>query len=94
VKQFKDFFRTIFLVFTGIILVCPTTFADENDRLDSIEIGLITCSPHEELYSLYGHSAIRIHDLKTGEDLVFNYGVFNFKQPFFILRFVLGIPKY
>ena len=93
-KQFKDFFRTIFLVFTGIILVCPTTFADENDRLDSIEIGLITCSPHEEIYSLYGHSAIMIHDINTGEDLVFNYGVFNFKQPFFILRFVLGIPKY
>jgi len=94
VKQFKNFFRTIYLALIGVFFVCTTSFADNSHRLDSIEIGLITCSPHEELYSLYGHTAIRYHDLKTGEDLVFNYGVFNFDQPFFILRFVMGIPKY
>ncbi|UKK49871.1 DUF4105 domain-containing protein [Prevotella sp. E13-17] len=93
-KQFIDFFRTIFLVFTGIIFACTTISADEKERLDSIEIGLVTCAPHEEIYSLYGHSAIRVHDYKTGQDLVFNYGVFNFNQPFFVLRFALGIPKY
>lgn len=61
---------------------------------DSVEIGLITCSPHEEIYSLYGHTALRVNDLHTGEDLSFNYGVFNYTQPFFVARFVLGKTDY
>ena len=61
---------------------------------DSVEISLITCSPHEEIYSLYGHSALRVRDLHTGEDLSFNYGVFNYKQDFFVLRFVFGKTDY
>lgn len=61
---------------------------------DSVEIGLITCSPHEEIYSLYGHSAIRIHDLHNDEDLSFNYGVFNYKQDFFVIRFIFGKTDY
>lgn len=62
--------------------------------MDSVEIGLITCTPHEEIYSLYGHTAIRYHNLRTGQDLVFNYGVFNFKAPHFVTRFVLGKTDY
>ena len=61
---------------------------------DSVEIGLITCSPHEEIYSLYGHSALRYHNLTNGDDVVFNYGIFNFKKPHFILRFVFGLTDY
>ncbi len=62
--------------------------------MDSIEISLITCSPHEEIYSLYGHTAIRYHDLRTGQDFLFNYGIFNFKAPHFVARFVLGKTDY
>ena len=62
--------------------------------MDSVEIGLITCSPHEEIYSLYGHSALRYHDLRTGEDRVYNWGIFNFNKPFFVLRFVFGLTDY
>jgi len=62
--------------------------------MDSIEISLITCSPHEEIYSLYGHTAIRYHDLRNGQDLVFNYGVFNFKAPHFVTRFIFGKTDY
>lgn len=62
--------------------------------MDSVEIGLITCSPHEEIYSLYGHTAIRIHDLRNNADWIFNYGVFNFKAPHFASRFVFGLTDY
>lgn len=61
---------------------------------DSIEISLLTCSPHDAIYSLYGHTAIRYKDLTTGGDWVFNYGVFNFRKPFFVLRFVFGKTDY
>jgi len=64
-------------------------------RMDSVEISLLTCQPHDEIYSLYGHTAIRFHDLrKGGIDVAFNYGVFNFKKPFFGLRFVFGLTDY
>ena len=34
-------------------------------QFDSVEVSLLTCSPHEEIYSLYGHSALRWHDLRA-----------------------------
>ena len=63
--------------------------------MDSVEISLLTCEPHDEVYSLYGHTAIRYHDLRHGGiDVAFNYGVFNFHAPYFVLRFVFGITDY
>ena len=61
---------------------------------DSVEISLLTCSPHDEVYSLYGHTAIRYKDKKQGLDLAINYGVFSFDKPYFVLRFVFGLTDY
>ncbi len=57
-------------------------------------ISLITCSPGDELYSMYGHSAIRVNDPSYGIDYVFNYGTFNFNTPNFYPKFVRGKLKY
>ncbi len=57
-------------------------------------ISLITCSPGDELYSMYGHSAIRVNDPSYGIDYVFNYGTFNFNTPNFYPKFVQGKLKY
>lgn len=54
------------------------------------EISLITVSPGEELYSMYGHSAIRVNDPAQGIDYVFNYGTFDFNTPNFYVKFVRG----
>lgn len=63
--------------------------------MDSVEISLLTCQPHDEIYSLYGHTAIRYHDLrKGGLDIAFNYGVFDYRKPLFTLRFVFGLTDY
>ena len=62
---------------------------------DSVEVSLLTCQPHDEVYSLYGHTAIRWNDRHAkGEDLAFNYGVFDFRKPHFALRFVFGLTDY
>lgn len=63
-------------------------------NFDSVEVSLLTCAPHEEVYSLYGHTALRWRDLRTGEDLSFNWGVFNFQKPHFVLRFIFGLTDY
>ena len=62
---------------------------------DPITVSLLTCSPSDkEVYTLFGHTAIRLQDRRTGDDWAFNYGVFNFNKPFFALRFLFGITDY
>lgn len=65
-------------------------------QFDSVEVSLLTCSPHEEIYSLYGHSALRWHDLRAERnvDVVYNWGLFDFQKPNFVLRFVFGLTDY
>ena len=57
-------------------------------------ISLLTCAPGDEIYSYFGHSAIRINDPKSGIDYVFNYGVFSFDSPNFAWRFMKGETDY
>ena len=94
-KQLKIIFRTIFVAFS-ILLTSNNAIAQDFDlsEMDSVEIGLVTCSPHEEIYSLYGHTALRYHDLKNHLDGVYNWGVFDYKKPHFAVRFVLGLTDY
>lgn len=61
---------------------------------DSIRISLLTCAPGEEIYSLFGHTAIRYEEPARGIDRVYNYGLFSFNTPNFILRFALGKTDY
>lgn len=55
-----------------------------------MDISLLTCSPGDELYSIFGHSALRIKDEHTGTDIVYNYGTFDFYDPYFYSKFVRG----
>ena len=57
-------------------------------------ISLITCGPGNELYSVFGHTGIRVADPATGTDVVYNYGMFNFDTPNFYLKFVKGDLQY
>lgn len=61
---------------------------------DSIRLSLLTCAPGEEIYSYFGHTAIRYEEPAKGIDVVFNYGLFNFGAPNFIFRFALGETDY
>jgi len=55
-----------------------------------IRISLLTCTPGTELYSTFGHSALRVVDNINNTDLVFNYGTFDFYDPKFYNKFVKG----
>ena len=46
--------------------------------------------PGEDLYSVWGHSALRITDTVTHQDIVYNYGTFNFDDPDFYTKFIKG----
>ena len=61
---------------------------------DSAVVSLITCSPGEEVYSKFGHTAIRINDSTNGVDLIFNYGIFSFETENFYYKFIKGETDY
>ncbi len=67
---------------------------DTTQNADSIEVSLLTCRPRQNVYSLYGHTAIRYTNYTRGIDVAVNYGMFSFAKPFFVLRFVFGLTDY
>jgi len=87
----KRFFSYSILSF--FLLLLPTGQASANNN-DSIRLSLLTCAPGEEIYSLFGHTAIRYENSSQGIDVVFNYGLFSFNTPNFIFRFSLGETDY
>lgn len=59
------------------------------------EVSLLTCEPGDQLYSSFGHSAIRIRQIGSeGQDLVFNFGTFDFQTPNFYGKFATGKLDY
>ena len=93
-KLSPSVFRSLIFLFFSLSVV--TMQAQESKRVipDSIRISLLTCASGEEIYSLFGHTAIRYENYTRGIDAVFNYGIFNFNAPNFILRFALGETDY
>lgn len=65
--------------------------AQDSSRL---RISLLTCSPGEELYSTFGHSALRVVDSNSVTDNVYNYGTFDFYEKDFYIEFIRGKLKY
>jgi hypothetical protein len=61
---------------------------------DKAKVTLLTCGPGDELYSTFGHTAIRVTDYSRGLDIVYNFGTFDFSTPNFYLKFVKGDLQY
>ena len=48
--------------------------------LEKVEISIITCDPGSEVYSLFGHGALRINHIESDEDIVVNWGIFEYYE--------------
>ena len=83
--------KSILLLF---FLIGISFFGHAQALSERASISLLTGSPGAELYSTFGHSAIRVHDPGTGMDIVFNYGTFDFNTPNFYLKFAQGKLNY
>ena len=82
-----------------LLILSASSISFSQDRIarqlsDKANISLLTCSAGEELYSVFGHTAIRVSDPENEIDLVFNYGTFDFNTPFFYLKFGHGNLDY
>ena len=79
---------------TAILATLILLFPKAEAQNDTINAYLLTCEPGKAIYELFGHTAIWIEDVSKGNDIVFNYGLFNFNTPHFVWRFTLGKTDY
>jgi Domain of unknown function (DUF4105) len=77
----------LFFIINFLFFIFNSAIAQDSSRL---RISLLTCTPGEELYSTFGHSAYRVVDSTSLTDIVYNYGTFNFDDEGFYLKFVRG----
>ena len=60
----------------------------------NLEVSLVTYGPGETYWERFGHDAIEVRDLTSGEAVNFNYGVFDFNEENFFLNFARGRMHY
>ena len=72
-------FKILFL-----LLCCPififSNKLDLSNNVGQTKISVLTCDPGNEIYSLFGHSALRLQNPVQGYDLVVNWGLFEFSE--------------
>lgn len=71
-------------------IYAPFPSAAQGDTL--LRISLLTAAPGAEIYQLEGHTGLRMQ--YDGNDVVANWGLFDFSAPNFVYRFVKGETDY
>jgi hypothetical protein len=78
------------------LVVGPAAAQVQHQRMQAAEPGseltvyLMTMGPGRQVWERFGHNAIWIHDPVHGTDQAYNYGLFDFHQQNFLLRFIRG----
>lgn len=85
-NKFQLFFLLLFLSLGKIAYTQQLT--------DNSKIYIIVCSPGDELYQAFGHSAFWIIDTTTRVNLIYHYGTFNYADPNFYTKFIRGKLDY
>lgn len=87
--------RNILLIIIIFVSSIQYSISQNFQLSDSAKISLLTNSPwSQEVYALFGHTAIRVQDSVNYTDVVFNYGIFDFNSSNFMYRFVKGETDY
>ncbi|HUH25650.1 MAG TPA: DUF4105 domain-containing protein [Flavobacterium sp.] len=77
-----------------ILWVCCFSFLLTNAQPQSLsenaEISVLTCGTGAEVYTLFGHTALRVKDDTQSLDVVYNWGIFDFRTPNFLAKFIKG----
>jgi len=87
----------LLLAATGSIYAQQATVdssANFSNGIRHLRISLLTCGPgDEEVWEVFGHTALRVIDSDQHTDIVFNYGTFEF-GPNFEMQFMRGKLNY
>ncbi len=107
VRKHSLFHHLVVVVFLLVMSILPmrvwaqgrelrflTEHFSDSAVVAATQVSLITCEPFDRIYSLYGHTGLRIYDKATGLDLLANWGIFDMQQKMFAIRFALGLTDY
>ena len=59
-----------------------------------LTVYLMTMGQGDMVWERYGHNAIGIRNNRTGQDIVYNWGLFSFEEPGFLGNFLRGENRY
>lgn len=104
----QRFIITVFLVFSTVTgwaqenesttmaqdSLSATSEIAENKMGDTLIISLVTCTPGMDVYAHFGHTAIKVMDVKNCRYEVFNYGCFDLRAANFVIKFIQGQTNY
>jgi Domain of unknown function (DUF4105) len=81
------------LLLAGALLVAPAVVQGSVQAPEpgsELRVYLMTMGPGARVWERFGHNAIWIHDPVSQPDTAYNYGLFDFGQENFLLRFIRG----
>ncbi|MDR0613697.1 MAG: DUF4105 domain-containing protein [Dysgonamonadaceae bacterium] len=79
-------FFALFLFFSSLM---------QSHANNDLQVSLLTVMPRSKaVYTVYGHTALRLYDPSRAVDAVLNWGTFDTDKPNFIYHFLLGETDY
>ncbi len=78
-------------LYSFLLLLCVITAQGQSYPFsEATKVSILTMGPGSDLAEKFGHSAFRINDPSNGIDVIYNYGVYDYEAPNFILNFAKG----
>ena len=78
----------------ALIFFSINIYANELQDKNRYKMSILTIGEGPSLVDAFGHTAIRVKDEELKNDVVFNFGVYDFNSPNFYSNFVKGRPEY
>jgi hypothetical protein len=92
-KIFHKYFFLLLIIFSCFIFNNKAS-AQDTSASTKLRISILTCDAGSDLYTIWGHTAVRVVDSINNTDYVFNFGTFDFETPNFIAKFMRGDLNY
>ena len=89
----KNYIFNVIYLFV-LLFFSLNTKADSKKENEEIKISILSIGEGQSLADAFGHTGIRIIDKKTNNDVVFNFGIYDYNAPNFYSNFVKGRPVY
>ena len=88
----KTYINILFVL--ALIFFSINIYANELENKNRYKMSILSIGEGASLVDAFGHTAIRIKDEELKNDVVFNFGVYDFNSPNFYSNFVKGRPEY
>ena len=88
----KTYLNILFAL--ALIFFSLNIYANELENKNRYKISILSIGEGPSLVDAFGHTAIRVKDAQLKNDIVFNFGVYDFNSPNFYSNFVKGRPEY